>query len=501
MEKIKLGWILCISTLVIAGCGNKQTADDAHPAHGPEPFAYTVYSDSTELFVEFEPLVVGQLTSFAAHFTVMGELFTPLTQGTVTVSLIMGDKGIRTTAEKPVSPGIYKLALQPAVAGTGKLVFEISSAGFNDKITIENVVVFNAASDVTAQTTDTHDEGDIVFLKEQAWQVEFASIPLQTMTMRDVIKTSGLILPAPGDEMIITATASGIVQLAGSKIIAGNEVNAGTPLFNITGGALTQDNMDVALANARSAHIKAKADYDRASVLFNDDLISQSEFQQAQLDYETARTLFENMNRNYSQRGQSIRAPGHGYIKQLLVDEGRHVDAGDALAVVSKNKKLMLQAQLSQAYFRQLPTITAANFKTANDPHIYSTDLLNGKMISYGRSTTTAAPFIPVTFEIDNTGNLLSGSPAEVYLLSKSKENVAAFPATALMEEQGNFYVYVQTGGESFSKRKIKTGMSDGLWVEVLEGLRPGERVVTRGAYQIKLTAAGGTVPAHGHSH
>jgi multidrug efflux pump subunit AcrA (membrane-fusion protein) len=127
--------------------------------------------------------------------------------------------------------------------------------------------------------------------------------------------------------------------------------------------------------------------------------------------------------------------------------------------------------------------------------------MLNGKIVSFGKSTNANSPFLPITFEIDNIGNLVSGSVAEVFLKSSAIPNALIIPVSALMEEQGNFYVYVQLGGESFQKREIKIGASDGEYVQVLSGIAEGERVVTKGAYQIKLSSASGELPAHGHEH
>jgi membrane fusion protein, heavy metal efflux system len=61
--------------------------------------------------------------------------------------------------------------------------------------------------------------------------------------------------------------------------------------------------------------------------------------------------------------------------------------------------------------------------------------------------------------------------------------------------------VYVQTAGESFEKREVKLGASDAAQVQLLSGVQEGERVVTKGAYQIKLATLSGTMPAHGHEH
>ena len=72
---------------------------------------------------------------------------------------------------------------------------------------------------------------------------------------------------------------------------------------------------------------------------------------------------------------------------------------------------------------------------------------------------------------------------------------------TALIEEQGLFFVYVQLEGESFTKREVKLGGNDGINVQIISGISEGERVVTLGAYNIKLSVASGSLPAHGHEH
>ncbi|MBA3538408.1 MAG: efflux RND transporter periplasmic adaptor subunit, partial [Deltaproteobacteria bacterium] len=52
-----------------------------------------------------------------------------------------------------------------------------------------------------------------------------------------------------------------------------------------------------------------------------------------------------------------------------------------------------------------------------------------------------------------------------------------------------------------FERRAVRLGIRTTGWVEVLEGVAAGDRVVTRGAYEIKLQASSGAVPAHGHAH
>lgn len=492
--------LVIVFTLIFVGCTDK-TADEHGHEHGLEPLAYTVYSNKTEIFVEFKPLVVGSKSNFAAHFTILGEQFLPLTKGKVSVSLIIGDSGIRNRSDSASSPGIFRLGLVPKIVGKGKLIFDIETESYTDQIVIDNITVYADEDSALENQSETVVSDEIVYLKEQAWKVEFANVPVVKTAFSDIIKTSGEILSAPGDEMVVTAGASGIVNFTGNKTIIGSEVSQNTSLFTISGGNLTENNLDANYIEAKANYDKTKADFERAKELVNDKIISEAAFLQAKNAFENAQTVFNVIAKNYSTVGQTIRSPMDGFVKNILVNEGQFVETGTPLAVVSKNKKLILQASVSQKYFSKLPTISSANFKPIGSEEVFDTKILNGKIVSYGKSTAGNSAFLPITFEIDNKGNLISGSAAEVFLKSTPIPNTLIIPVSALMEEQGNFYVYVQLGGESFQKREIKIGASDGENVQVISGVSEGERVVTKGAYQIKLSSASGELPAHGHEH
>lgn len=497
----KIIFPLAIISAMLFSCSQPHTHEHEADEHGLEALAYTLYTDKTELFVEFKPLVVGNECRFAAHFTALGENFKALTEGNITLTVDVSGKQVSVTATEPQVPGIFRLRLTPNMAGMAKLTFDIKTKNFTDQITIDNVKVYADEKIALAEQPEESGGSDITYLKEQAWKVEFANAPIAKTSFSNIIKTNGQILSAPGDEMMVTAKASGIVLFSGNKTIIGSEVNAGTNLFTITGGDLAEGNIDANFKEAKANYEKTKADYDRATELVKDKIVSQKDFQQTKLDFENAQTVFNAIAKNYSANGQAVSANMNGFVKNIFVTEGQFVEAGTPLATISKNKKLILQANVSQKYFNNLSAITSANFRTTESETVFSTAQLNGKIISYGKSATANSPFIPVTFEIDNTGNLIPGSVVEVYLKSFPIPDALAIPVSSLIEEQGNFFVYVQTEGESFQKREVKVGASDGLNVQLLSGVAEGERVVTKGAYQIKLSTAAGTLPAHGHEH
>jgi membrane fusion protein, heavy metal efflux system len=497
IHKMKNFHFLFVTIALFSGCTNSIQQDD-HPSM--ESLAHTLYTDHLELFVEFKPFVVGQSSKFAAHFTELGEKFTALTDAEITVSLISNGKGIRQSIDSCSSPGIFRLALTPKHKGKGTLIFDVKTRKYTDRITIPNVTIYeNENEAILAQVVESAGN-DIRYLKEQAWKVEFANTPVQKKAFENVIKTSGEIQSAFGDEMIVVAKASGIVLFINSQTIEGTSVSGGQTIFIITGEDLAEDNVDVKFKEAKTNYNKSKVDFERAAGLITDKIISQKEFQSIKQRFEIAENHYNALARNYSSKGKNCLTPMSGFIKQVLVKEGQFVTVGTPLATLSKNKKLILQAQVSQKYFTQLASIHSANFKNS-EGIVYSTSELNGAILSYGRSITFNSPFIPITFEIDNIGNIIPGSIVEIFLKSNPIPDALVIPVTSLVEEQGVFYVYVQTAGESFQKREVKLGANDGMEVQVLEGVSENERVVTLGGNQIKLATAAGALPVHGHEH
>ena len=76
-----------------------------------------------------------------------------------------------------------------------------------------------------------------------------------------------------------------------------------------------------------------------------------------------------------------------------------------------------------------------------------------------------------------------------------------AVPRAAILDDNGTPVAYVQTGGESFERRTLTLGATDGAWTQVLRGIEPGEMVVAAGGYQVRLASLSGNEFAGGHAH
>ena len=125
---------------------------------------------------------------------------------------------------------------------------------------------------------------------------------------------------------------------------------------------------------------------------------------------------------------------------------------------------------------------------------------MNGKLLSYGKTSSNNSFYIPVTFEFDNVGNIIPGAFAEVYLLAQPKDNIISVPVSALTEEQGLNFVYLQIEDDAFKKQEVTVGQNNGDRAEILKGLKKGDKIVTNGVYQVKLAASSSVIP-DGHNH
>lgn len=338
---------------------------------------------------------------------------------------------------------------------------------------------------------------EIIFSKAQAAKTEFEVKEIQPQSFNQVIKTTGQILPAPGDESIIVATSNGTVSFANNSLTEGSDVRQGQTLFNIASRNMA-DGDHYSKVNAN--YQRSKAEFERAEALVKDKIISQKEFETIRLDYQNAKIAYDAIAGKQSSKGVGVMAPISGSLKNILVKDGEYVTVGQALGTVSQNKRLVLRAEVSEKHYKSLSNIGSANFKTPYDNQVYALSDLKGKLLSFGKAAGNNSFFIPVSFEFDNKGEIVPGSFVEVFLLSKPIENAIAIPVSALTNEMGTFYVYIQLDEEGYRKQEVKTGGNNGKEVQILAGVQAGDRVVTQGAYQVKMASASGAIP-HGHSH
>jgi RND family efflux transporter MFP subunit len=438
-----------------------------------------------------------------SHFTHLPD-FKAVEEGSITIKLVINNKTTSQTLAKPTRKGIYSFDIKPETAGTGQVIYEIINAKGTFQLVIPNVVVYTdeEKADKAAAEAKISRTNSVVFTKEQSWKIDFATNAVLAEPFGEVIKTTAMVQSAPDDEVVVSAKTDGMILFSGHAVTAGSIVTAGQTLFSISGSTMAGNNLSVRIVEAQNNFERTKNEYERKKDLAKDKIVSEKELQLARAAYENAKANYELLSKNFSQGGQAVSSPMSGYVKRLLVANGQYVTAGQAVVSVSKNKTLILRADVRQKYAPVLGSIVSANIMTLEDNKTYTLQELNGKILSWGRNTNEGNYLIPLSLQIDNTGNFIPGSFVEVYLKTLSNTQALTVANTALIEDQGNFFVFVQLTPELFEKREVKTAATDGVKTEIISGLKAGERIVSKGAVMIKLAQATGTLDAHsGHVH
>ena len=172
-------------------------------------------------------------------------------------------------------------------------------------------------------TTDGHNEAadahsdEIILPKAKADAAGVKVSVVEPAPFRQVIKTSGQVLAAQGDESVAVATVAGVVSFRG-KVTEGMSVGRGTPLVTISSHNIADGDP---VQRARIAYEVSKKEYERMKALIANKIVSDKDFAQAEQNYENARISYEALAKNHSAIGQNITAPIAGYVKSILVKE------------------------------------------------------------------------------------------------------------------------------------------------------------------------------------
>lgn len=341
---------------------------------------------------------------------------------------------------------------------------------------------------------DEHEHGHDECIKLTPNQIKEFGIKIDKVlpnSFSEVIKVSGRIEPAATDRMIVTARRSGIFRLT-PGITAGSHVNAGQLIGTISAKGVQGGNAGAA---AQSAVTAAKRELDRVTPLYHEGLVTASVYNEAQRAYNEALALAAGAPGGSG----SETAPCAGVVTDIYVSSGQYVEVGTQIACVSRNTQLTLRADVPEKYVGAIPSITTANFRPDYTPTTFSLKQLGGVRLS-ASSSAASNGYIPLRFKFNSNGEVVPGAYAEIFLIGAPRTGVISLPRTAIVEAQGNKYVYVKTHDNHFEKRIVTTGATDGVRVEILSGLKQGEDVATQGASVVRMAETSAIAPP-GHSH
>ncbi len=198
-------------------------------------------------------------------------------------------------------------------------------------------------------------------------------------------------------------------------------------------------------------------------------------------------------------------APISGEIVSVTHIEGEHLDdAHQEIFRVVNTERVWVEADISEFDLNELAENPGATMTLPAYPG-RSFNILNGgggRLVNIGSIVDSETRTVSIVYEMPNPEGLFRpGMFADVYLETKTATDTVALPEKAIVKDNGRPTAYVLVDGENFQRRELEVGIRDNGFVEVKGGLAVGERVVTRGAYAIKLASLSPASFGHGHGH
>jgi len=493
-----------------AGHEQETTEHDDHD-HEPGSIAVTLWTDQTELFMEYPTLVVGEDATFVIHFSKMDDFKAVTTGSLTTVFVNENNTQVRVTANAPARPGIFLPVVRFEQAGVYDLELQLNSAQVKDVIQVPNVRVYASASEIP-RSDEEGDEGQISYLKEQQWKVDFRTEPAQMRHLTASVRVTGEILPKIQAHAEVPALVNGVMLPDQNVNIpsVGTWVKKGHVLAVVSPPAHT----DAGLNRMRKEYLLAKNEYERTQRLFEKEAISKRRLEEATLRYEALKASFDviaqqvdfgtsNGDGNAPVLHYHVIAPIDGIVEEIHFHAGEAVETGQKLFTITNPNRVWLKAKVPLAYVSKIKDAKDASFLVEGYDREFRVSDLNGKLISVGSIADRVSRTIPVIFELDNPENLLKINMfADVSVKTKVGANLLAIASSAVYDDDGTPVAYVQTEGEAFERRELKIGIEDQGYTQILEGIEAGERVVTEGGYQVRLASLSTSLPSgHGHAH
>ena len=398
--------------------------------------------------------------------------------------------------------------------------------------------------------------GTVKFLMEQQWLIRMKLAQAEEQTVSRQITSIGRVVPAANSQALVSTPVGGILSNRPLPQI-GQFVSRGQPIAVVqqtataaeeaqTRAAIAQadsqriqtqaQNSQVAIENARleadrrdgagdveTARVRleaARREAARDRKLYESGVVSQKEMQTSQTEADSAQGSYDAAVKRLAALNAArpipparidpslaqgalrtsstftVAAPFSGYITKVNKSIGEQVSPGDAIIEVSNLDTVYVEAPIFERDLSVLGGSRTATFTTSAYPQQF-----NGSVLDIGATINEQTRAANVIFVVENAGRALRlGMQANVQLDAEQTVTAMMVPKEAVLEHEGKRIVYVLLSGEEFHRREVTVGDEYGDKIAVLTGLEKGERVVTQGAYQLKLQELRPAEPG-AHSH
>ena len=499
----------CLALACGGGAGAVEVVETEIP-----PVVETRWTDRSELFMEYPPLVEGETSRFAIHFTDLAT-FAPLLAGSAEVRL-EGAGGEAFAVDAPGRPGIFGVDVTPSRAGRYRLSVLLDAPAVADRHDLGEVTVLAPSGAAALHAHDEEEEdGSIPFLKEQQWTLDFATVPAGERQIAESLVIAAEIEPRTGGRADVTTPVAGRLGDDLPAHPVGSRVSRGDPLAEIiprSGHGEDRPALELAVAEARNLLELQRAERSRVERLVAAGALPERRRLEARVAEQTAEARVAAAEAHLAQldatrTGQGeggrdtrfvLRAPITGVVAASDATPGASVEEGTRLFRLIALDSVHVVGALPEAALARIDELTGAELGVPG----FDAPIALDRLVAVGRVLEPEARTVPIIYELrDPDRRLAVGQAVSLRIFASAAIEAVTVPESAIVDDAGQSVVFVQVGGESFERRPVRLGNREAGQVQIIGDIAPGERVVVRGAPLIRLAALSPQVPAHGHTH
>lgn len=317
-------------------------------------------------------------------------------------------------------------------------------------------------------------------------------VPFDTTIIKKTVATGSVI---PRREVNMKSQVSGIIERL--YVVAGQEIKAGDVLakIKIIPNMANLANAENRINLAKLTYENAKSEFERNDKLYKQNVISKSEWQSYDLKLKSAEEEMKAADDNLtlvkegvtkaagSATNTLVKATITGMVLDVPVKEGSQViesntfNEGTTIASVANMGEMIFEGKLDESEVgKVIPGMDILLTIGAIDVEKFTAKL---EYISPKGATENGAIQFLIRAAINKqTGTFLrAGYSANADIILDKKEKVLSVPESVLQFEKDKTFVEIEIGEQKYEKRFIKTGISDGINIEVLDGIKRAEKI------------------------
>lgn len=300
--------------------------------------------------------------------------------------------------------------------------------------------------------------------------LQVSAVVMEQQSLTDATSVMGVLVP--DEEVNLTFETSGKITHIYFK--EGTYVEEGTLLAKINDAPLQAE------LRKKEAQVKLMNDrLFRARALLEKEAVSQEAFQEAEANLAALQAEIEGVKANIRQT--ELRAPFSGVVGLRKVSPGAFATTSTPIAVLTRKTPLKVEFGVPERYAGLLPAGTPISFTVEGD-----LEPKNAKVYASASSVDEETGYFILRASYENRdGRLVPGRYVKVQLVTQQFEQTLAVPSQAIVSEMGIDKVFVCKNGKA-QPVEIKKGMRTDAVVQVLDGLLPGDTVITSGTLQLR---------------